>query len=278
MPPKADQSQLEQGARFIFQGTVVKTKAATMSQVPVSPRTVVVRVDQITQAPPALKQFAGREITVELDKTSKVKEGQRATFYTNGWLFGEGLAVRSIGQKTVQRVAAAAAAAASAREPARAQAERDLKDRVDAADVVVSGRVSQVRLPAQPPAARALAAAGEPVPEDGPISEHDPLWREAVIEVDDVIKGSHEPKTVVVRFPSSTDVRWHKVPKFHAGQEGIWVLDKDQTGGPARAALAAAGAEEAPGAATYAAVSPFDYQPPKRLNQLKRLVEAAKKS
>ncbi len=178
----------------------------------------------------------------------------------------------------MQRVAAAAAAAASAREPARAQAERDLKDRIDAADVVVSGRVSQVRLPAQPAAARALAAAGEPVPEEGPISEHDPLWREAVIEVNDVIKGSHQPKTVVVRFPSSTDVRWHKVPKFHAGQEGIWVLDKEQIGGTARAAVATAGAEEATAAATYAAVSPFDYQPPQRLSQLKRLVEATNKS
>ena len=45
MPPKTDQSQLEQKARFIFQGTVVKTKAATMPQVPVSPRTAVVRVE-----------------------------------------------------------------------------------------------------------------------------------------------------------------------------------------------------------------------------------------
>jgi hypothetical protein len=277
MPAKSDPSELEKEARFIFEGTVVKLKAATMTEVPVSPRTAVVRVDQIIQAPPAMRQFAGREITVELSKGSKAKPGQKARFYTNGWLFGESLAVQSIGQAAVQPVAAAAAAAAPAEEPARAQVERDLKDRVAAADVVVAGRVAQVRLPAEDTAARAMAAAGEPAPEEGPISEHDPLWQEAVIQVDDVIKGSHQPQTLVVRFPASTDVRWHKAPKFHPGQEGVWVLNKEQVGPEGPVPMAAAAGEEAAGPTMYAALSPLDYQPPQHLGQLKRLVEASQK-
>jgi hypothetical protein len=276
MPTTPDPSELEKKARFVFHGTVVKTKAATMPNVPVSPRTAVVRVDQIIQAPPAMAQVAGREVTVDLGEGRKVKPGQRATFYTNGWLFGDGLAVRAVGLAPVRPVAEAAAAAGPADQPARARTESDLKQRVDDADLVVAGRVSGVRLPSEDAAARALAAAGEPAAGGQKISEHDPLWQEAVIDVDDVIKGSHRPKKIVVRFPSSTDVRWHKAPKFHPGQEGVWMLNREQVQGAETPALAVAEGAGDEGAPTYTAVGPLDYQPPQRLDQLKLLAAASK--
>jgi hypothetical protein len=279
MAPSSAESQLESRARFIFQGTVIQTKAVTMPNVPVSSRTVVVRVDQVSKAPPALAQSVGREITVELAKGQKVKVGQRATFYTNGWVYGDGLAVRAVGLGPVRpAVAAAAASPGSAAEPARALADSDLRDRVARADLVVAGRVSGIRLPEPETQARALAAAaGAATPDHGPISEHDPLWREAVIEVEDVIKGSHGPRTLVVRFPSSTDVRWHKAPKFLPGQEGVWLLNKREISAPGGLAVAA-GTAGAPGLEAYAAVGPLDYQPPQRLDHLKLLVKAQKQS
>src|SRR5437016_3300553 len=100
-----------------------------------------------------------------------------------------------------------------------------------AADLIVSGRVTAVRLPAAESQARATATAGGGTAER--ISEHAPLWQEAVIQIDDVHKGQHAKKLVVVRFPASTDVRWRHAPKFQVGQEGVFLLHKKQlTGAP----------------------------------------------
>jgi hypothetical protein len=49
-----------------------------------------------------------------------------------------------------------------------------------------------------------------------------------VVDVDHVLKGDAEPQPTVVLFPGSMDVMWHDAPKFHAGQEGVWLLHADQ--------------------------------------------------
>src|SRR5437868_1879716 len=89
---KSDPNQ----ANFVFQGTVTKTKAATMSEVPVSDRTVVVRADRLIQAPETVSDYAGRDITVRLAPGEKVKVGKSYVFHTHGWIFGAGLAVQSV--------------------------------------------------------------------------------------------------------------------------------------------------------------------------------------
>jgi hypothetical protein len=57
------------------------------------------------------------------------------------------------------------------------------------------------------------------------ISEHDPIWHEAVVHVESVEKGSTRQKQVVVRFPGSNDVRWRNHPKFRPGQQGVFLLN-----------------------------------------------------
>ncbi len=253
MPASPRAESLAQQAGFVFKGTVKKLKAATMRGVPVSDRTVVVRVDEVMQAPEMLTEYSGRDITVQLSGRQKVKVGQQAVFYADGWLFGEGLAVQSAGLHAVGKAAAALSAGGDA---VQNRADREMQTRLASADVVVHGRVSSVRLPAETPTFRAATAE---VTASTPISEHDPLWREAVIEVGEVQKGNVSQKKVVVRFPSSTDVSWHNAPKFHPGQEGVFILHKGQgeEGAERMAERAAAGEGEE----IYTALHPADFQP-----------------
>src|SRR5438046_9271033 len=95
------------------------------------------------------------------------------------------------------------------------------KGHIAEAAMVVAGRVEQVR-PAE------LAAAPT---RPRRITEHDPDWQEAIIQVEDGIKGAQAGEQVVVRFPGSSDVAWVATPKFAVGQEGTFLLHKDSTSG-----------------------------------------------
>lgn len=251
MPASSKADALAQQARFIFKGTVQKLKATNMPGVPVNDRTAIVRVDEIIHAPEALSHYAGQEITVQVGGRKKVKKGQQAIFYANGWLFGDGVAVQSIDHEGVGKAPAAFALAAG--DPVKNLAKKEAQARLADADVVVSGRVTSVRMPTDVAAARALGGA-EPTP-TGRISEHDPDWRIAEIQVDAVHKGKHQGKAASVRFPSSQDVMWHDAPKFHPGQEGFFMLHTaDKEAGGAHAALIADKGD-------YVVLHPGDFQP-----------------
>jgi hypothetical protein len=213
-------------ASLIFTGTVQALKRATVPNVPLSSRTAVVRVDEVVRGSGALLHLTGRDITVQLGDRERIRPGQTATFYTESWLFGESVAVRSLGHADVTR--AASARAVSAGDPVWAKAARDLREHLADADLIVRGRVARVASPATPPG-RARGAGLTPK-STAPISEHAALWREAVIDVDQVAKGTRRTKRVTVRFPSSTDVRWAKVPKLRPGQEGVFLLHGSGTG------------------------------------------------
>lgn len=260
MTPTTRSGQRPEDARFVFQGTVKKAKASTLKGVPVSDRTVVVRVDRAIHAPEALSDYTGHDITVLLAPGERAEPGQTLIFYTNGWIFGEGVAVQSIGHEeaTTPKVAALSS---HPDEPARSLETRDALAQADRADLIVTGRVAAVRLLAGEAKARGTAMASGRTSER--ISEHTPLWQEAVIAVDEVHKGSRAKKQVVVRFPSSTDVRWYQAPKFHAGQEGVFLLHKQQIGGARAKAMGAPLRGE-----EYTALHPGDFQP---LDQLPRI-------
>src|ERR1041384_4839571 len=97
MAASSTQADLSGQAVFIFQGTVQKLKAATMTNVPVNARTAIVRVDEIIQAPKVLAGYAGKEITVQLEPGHKINEGAAAVFYTNNLIFGDSVAAEAIG-------------------------------------------------------------------------------------------------------------------------------------------------------------------------------------
>jgi hypothetical protein len=259
---EADLSRL---ANFVFKGTVIKLKASTVREVPANDRTVIVRVEETIESPEALVDFNGREVTVELGGRKRVKQGDRAIFYTNGWIFGDGLAVRSIDHRPA--TAAMAALGVTPGDPVENLANKNSRLRFETADVVVSGRITSVKLP---PAEVAAARAGLAMAADDnrtapfkPISEHDPLIQEAVVEVDAVHKGEYASVEAAVRFPSSTDVKWYKAPKFRPGQQGFFMLQRsgeqtaESAASPMVASLVAAAAVEG----AFTALHPADFQP-----------------
>jgi hypothetical protein len=260
----SSKGDLRKQAKFIFTGTVKKLHAATMSAVTDTDKTIVVHVDTILQAPELLKGFQGKDVTVHLDGTRKPTVGQQRTFYTNGWLFGDSLAVKAVGHEAARPQPLAQAAAAQGAHTVLA--DQEIRNRAEQADLVVTGKVTAVGLPSTP----AMAAAKTT---HKPISEHEPQWREAVVEVQTVHKGKPTTKQVVVRFPNSTDVRWFKAPKFQAGQEGLFMLQHDAiTRVKAGATALALGA---PATAAFTCLHATDFIPVHHDDEMAVAIDAA---
>src|SRR5438128_4815952 len=93
---------------IIFIGTVTQVGAIAVPEVPASPRTVVVRVDQVLEKPAPVALTAGDSVTVETARAGSLKAGIQATFYTTGWIFGRGVAVREVGYEPGQSPVVAA--------------------------------------------------------------------------------------------------------------------------------------------------------------------------
>ena len=247
--------ELARDAKFVFQGTVKKLRASNVEGVPGDARTVIVRVDHLIHAVETLSDYAGRDITVRLEHDHPMRTGQSYVFYANGWVFAETIAVQCV--KCDDATPASIAALAMHPDDApRSLAASEAMRQAEKADLIVSGRVAAVRLPQPELKARALLDRGQT---NEPISEHAPMWREAVIAIDAVHKGRHAGDEVVVRFPASRDVRWHKAPKFEAGQEGVFLLHKSQAAPGTRGKPAELGADE------YTALHESDIQPLDRL-------------
>src|SRR5256885_14073176 len=83
-------------SNIIFIGTVTQVGAVAVPEVPASPRTVVVRVDQVLEKPAPVALTAGDSVTVETARAGSLKAGIQATVYTTGRIFGRGVAVREV--------------------------------------------------------------------------------------------------------------------------------------------------------------------------------------
>jgi len=206
---------------IIFIGTVTKVGAVAVPEVPASDRTIVVRVDQVLEKPAAVALTPGDSVTVQTVRPGSLKAGTQATFYTTGWIFGRGVAVREVGHEPGRSPVVAAVQQQAVARARLDVNDADLKAHIQKAAMVVAGRVEQVR-----PAELAAAAA-----RPKRITEHDPNWQEAIIQVQDGIKGAQAGQQVVVRFPGSPDVAWVGTPKFAVGQEGTFLLHVDSTTG-----------------------------------------------
>jgi hypothetical protein len=230
--------ELVRRSQFIFRGTIRQLGSATLPEVRVGDDTAVVTVDEVLLAPPKLGDYTGKNITVQL--RSGVGDERKFVFFTTSWLYGSGLAVREVGRLGQTQAAGIEQRLAAAQQRL---ADDHLKSRLDAAELVVVGRVTAVRTLNQ----------GR-----RPHSEHDPLWRSATVSVGSVEKGTASGPTATVFFPGSTDVVWYRSPKFKVGQEGVFILDRD------------AGKEYRLDG--FTALEPLDFQPKTQLDRVRRLI------
>ena len=280
----AANSSSKESPSFVFKGTIQEVNSATMKQVPVDKRTVVVMVDQVIEAPKNLARLGGHRITVRLSGSGKAQPGQQFIFYAHGWIFGDSVAVQSVKQEPIKQTKAHGMLLGQAGDPVMRKQNREAEKRFDSADVVVSGKVTAVRLPSESaPAAKSKstrAGKSKSATVARPVSEHSPHWREAVVEIDDVHKGEHGKRTVVVRFPSSTDVRWYKAPKFQPGQQGTFMLRKTELAPgakPAKKGKAKAKAGMAQAVEAYTALDPMDFQPYDQPGGVKKMIDEPEK-
>jgi hypothetical protein len=231
--------ELTRAADLVFRGTVRQTGAANLSLVEPDAGTAIVRIDELLKASGTLDDFAGREITVFL--TEPLSAGDQRVFFTIVRLLGESLGAQEVGR--------AAGLPADLKEQVRgaemALRREDLEARLAAADLVVSGRVLSTR-----------ATSGEP--KAGPLTEHDPQWWEAVVEVGSVHEGGGPERTVSFWYPASLDVMWARVPKPGVGQEGTWLLHRHTPEG---------------GAPVFAVIDPRDLLSPAEAETAKGLVK-----
>ena len=200
-------------------------------------RAGVVRVDQVFEKPSAVSLMKGDSVTVLPARAGSpdsppLNPGMQATFYTTGWIYGRWITVREVGHEAIGPQLATVAGTGTAQQDLVAKARQqvndaDLKARIQAAAMVVVGRVEQLRPMEYGP--RPTGAPARP----RRFTEHDPNWQEAIIHVDEGLKGATAGERVVVRFPGSRDVAFVGTPRFAAGQEGTFLLQKDTaTGSP----------------------------------------------
>jgi len=223
-------SELKQ-SDIIFVGTVVNVGATSFKGFPASQNTLIVRADAVLEKPPGVVLRPGDNLTVVAKDASELKKGIHGTFYTAGWVYGDGIAVREIGHELPADLADPPDAAQKKEENMQARkaiSDADLKARIDSAGLVIVGRVEEVRPPSMATAA----------PSAAPITEHDPEWKEAIIHADSIIKGpASSAKEIVVHFPASIDVSWYEWPKLKVGQEGTFILQDDKVSGAPAAML-----------------------------------------
>jgi hypothetical protein len=248
---------LARQARFIFRGTVEKLGAATMSGVPITDATAIVKIEEVIHAPSVLGDLTGKDVTVQLTTARAEDQGRHAVFFADPWLYGDGVAVREIGRQELPR--AEAPARSSLRQQVSGVLERlpdeELRQHLGEVDVVLVGRVVN---------ARPIDLRGRT-----PVTEHDPQWWQAVCAVEAVEKGQVPGPTVPVLYASSMDVVWAQAPKLRVGQEGVWLLHG------AAATTTEPGAHGVFPPPGYVVMHPLDAHPREAAARIRRLIRGA---
>jgi hypothetical protein len=243
-----NQAAMVKQSSIVFVGTVGQVAATSFAGVPKSAQTIVVRVDSVLKKPAAVSLKKGDTVTVEVKDPAAFREGTQATFYTEGWIFGSGIAVKELGHDTPP---SGGPGAAETNEKTIEQVpseitDQDLERLMSACDYVVIGRVTAVHPWVIPKSAAPRYRT----------SEHSANWQEAVLQVQSVLKGPKLKKNkMVVRFPLSRDVAWVSAPKFEAGQQGIFILRRDEVSGASTVSVGGYKAD------VYTCLKPGDWLP-----------------
>jgi hypothetical protein len=237
----ADVSRLSLRAGFVFVGIVERTGATTVDLVEPTKETAVVRIGEVVRAPEDFGDRKGSAVTVRL--RSSARKGNRAVFFTIGWISGTGLAVQEIGRVPAKDLVAVKKQMDDA---VRKQQTAELRKRVASAAVIVVGRVASIY------------PFGDV--ERAPSSEHDPQWRTALLDVEGVVKGNaRKGERLEIAFASSRDVMWYAAPKPVVEEQAIFLGQRHKL--------------EELDATALAIVEPLDMQPVGEIDRIQALLK-----
>jgi hypothetical protein len=228
---------------FIFTGQVRKRRAATLSLVDATEFDAVIAVERVLRRPEGIVDFSGMDVTLRGNSAVELDDGRTALFAADGWLYGESLALIELA-----RLDGSESNAEKRIKEAEERAAVDaVRDRLRRADLVVVGTVEKTN-----------PLGDKELP---PTSEHDPQWWEAWLKVESVEKGK-QPRQLRVLYPASIDEFWAESPKFKPGDDGVFLLQRDQ---------------QEQGPTQYrrrglTALHPLDVHPRERLDELRHLL------
>lgn len=242
---RPDVQDFVQQSHFIFRGTIQKVNASNVVSIPQSNKTAIVRVDEIIDSPRTLPNLAAQDLTILLKNPESIIEGDQAFFFTQGYSYGATMSIKEVGHLTPDHKS-------EILKEQIIQAITELPDRnllryLAKTDLVVLGKVKQLNI-------------GKNVTSGFPISEHDPRFGKAMIEIQSVLKGSFSKTQIEIQFATSEDVMWLHSPKPQLGQEGVWLLHK---GGP-----------KDRGQTFYFALEAIDFMPLDRKKKVKKLLKS----
>ena len=204
-------------AELVFRGTIVEMAGTTMAALAASDLTATVIVEKVYRAPEVMRLLTGKIITVVLNDRESLSAGDNLIFMTKGWLYGESIAVLELGRVHAQ-VTDEKGFVQRLNEETQVSKDEALAERIHNATLVVAGTVLETRL--------------LETTKRQPISEHMPMWAEAVVRVASTERGPSPGHDIVVVYPESRDVMWYRTPKFGKGDSGVWILRNEPISGP----------------------------------------------
>jgi hypothetical protein len=241
LPLDPSTEQLVRSSGLIFSGTVVERGKSTVPTLPSGENLVVVRVDRGLRVDPVLGDLQGRTVTLVAQAPETLAIGQRAVFFTNSWIHGQGIAVRESEHRDLSEADAVAAVVAQL-------PQLHLRDRLRSAALVVDAEV--VKISHMPRTSYERNAA---------------LWAAADLRVKQVLRGEAHDATIVY-FPTAARPPWTNAPRFREGQHGIFVLHSPSQNATLSERMLETGA--------LVALDPADFQPESQLPEIKGLLAA----
>jgi hypothetical protein len=199
--------RLAPDAPFIFTGHV-EEGAAPNSFVPPSANAIVVRVERVLRAAPALQGQSGQLVTIL--NPAPGSAAPRQVFFVKPAFYGETIGVRELGRMNVpDEIEDLHTLVGEVAEETRTEA---LRAHLASAEAVVHARVVGAHRVSETTAATA--------------SEHDPDWWAARLNVLAALKGDHKGE-LLVRYPNSRDVKWIGAPRPREGDDAVFLLHRD---------------------------------------------------
>jgi hypothetical protein len=231
--------ELTQSSSFVFSGTVQERGASTVPAVRPSQKLVTVHVDRALRVDPVLGDVRGKVVTMAAAAPETLHPGQKAVFFTNGWIHGRGIAVREVKHLDVQEEEQVAAAVAQL-------PQVHLIDRLKSAELVVDAEVASI----------------SPV-EKRSGARKDALWAAADLRVRSVLYGTATQQARVY-FPTADWPPWTNAPRFREGQSGVFLLHAPARDRSLSEAILEAG--------SLVALDPADFQPESELRRVEELL------
>lgn len=207
-PPELD--RLVPGSSIVLKGKVLVTNSTLTDEEDVS-RHGVVEVTEVIESPADIPVIKGEQITVRFQDIKNVKEGEERLFFAEPYWLGEFIGVDELGSvKAEDKLYNNTKLSSNIQQARTKMEETDLAKILKASPLVVAGKVNQTRR----------------IPSEGEkLTEHDPEWMEAEIQVEEALHGKADGQIVKIVFASSRDVMFIDAPKLQQGDEGIFVLE-----------------------------------------------------